>query len=418
MNILLIFDTEFDINKNKLLDFLKQKSKYLNFTVEEKDTKIKGKFISKPNSFEDILKLAQSNIELHTKKQSKNSFDNISKNIINKSEFNKVFVFTDKPYEDNYYFHTYNEVVICSFFAWDKLTSLDKTNGVLYFITDILALEIDPTGFRHKEVTGCIYDFLWDKRGIDDGMRQARICPNCLERLNTHLITDEQFLILEDLKVLMNALSNSSKWNKNILDFSQTEEPTSIIRKPKKEGEINIAIASPGDTMEERELLLNSLEINFRRNNHEAHCKHRLIVHGWEDLASQNGYAQDVINNKIIQEVDFVVSLFKHKLGTPTVDTETGIIRSESGTAEELLQTLDYSNENHPLGMTYFYSKAPTISLDTPNFETIKKEWDTLKKFKNTIKDKVIYKPFTNSKELMQIILKDLEKNIIDNFTN
>ena len=402
MNILLIFDTEFDVNEKKLLDFLNQKSKYLKFTAETKTVETKESFISIPNSFDDILRRTQSSTRLD----------------IEKNSIDKLIVFTDKPYKDNYYFHTHNQVVICSCFEWNKLTSLNKVNGVLYFIVDILALKIDSTGFRHQIITGCIYDFLWDKRGIDDGMRQARMCPNCLERLNVYLVTDEQFLILEDLKVLMNALSSSSKWNQNILEFSRAEEPASTTRTPKEKDCIHIAIASPNDLMAERRLLLDSLEINFRRNNHEQHCGHRLIVHGWEDLPSQNGYAQDVINNHIIKEVDFVVSLFKHKLGTPTIDVATGIIREESGTVEELLQTLDYSNRNHPLGMTYFYSKAPMVSLDAPNLQIINNEWHALETFKNTIKDKVVYKPFTNKEELMQTILKDLEENILSHFTS
>ncbi len=114
--------------------------------------------------------------------------------------------------------------------------------------------------------------------------------------------------------------------------------------------------------------------------------------------------------------MDFVVSLFKHKLGTPTVDQDTGATRAESGTVEELLQTLDYSNEAHPLGMTYFYSKAPNPSLDDNNFNRIQGDWNKLKNFKNTIKDKMIYKPYTDSEELLKVILIDLEKNIIDNF--
>ena len=94
-----------------------------------------------------------------------------------------------------------------------------------------------------------------------------------------------------------------------------------------------------------------------------------LIVHGWEDLASQNGYPQDIINEKVIQNMDFVVAIFKHKLGTPTINQVTGLKRAESGTAEELLQALDTSKKNYPLGMAYFYSKAPVVSIDSSGFD-------------------------------------------------
>ena len=137
-------------------------------------------------------------------------------------------------------------------------------------------------------------------------------------------------------------------------------------------------------------------------------------MHGWEDLASQNGYAQDVINDKIISEMDIILTVFKHKLGTPTIDQVSGNERAQSGTAEELMQALDYSKESHPIGMAYFYSKAPVISLDSSDKDKIEREWNRLKEFKESISNKMIYKPYTDENELLQVVLKDLEKNILD----
>ena len=393
MKILLVFENGFDIDKVKLSTFLKQKSPNTDFSVRNENFEFDKDFIQKPNSFSYV----------------KNSiFDDI--------QYDSVFIFTDKPYEDNYFFHGHENITIFSFYAWSDLTNLSKANGVVYFIVDVLALDLYPSDFRHQEVTGCIYDFLWDKTGVDDGMRQAIICPNCLKRLETNLITDEQFSTLDDLKELMNSLSNSSKWNNDILEDIKHDVQASIQRKSKNKNEIHIAIASPGDTVSERETLLSKLEIQFRRSNHESHCKHRLIVHGWEELASQGGYPQDVINEKIIQKMDFVVALFKHKLGTPTFDQYNGEQRAESGTAEELLQSLDHTNESHPLGMVYFYSKAPNPSLDDKDVEKIRNEWDKLTKFKGIIKNKMIYKPYTDNDELLKMVIGDLELNIIDQF--
>lgn len=394
MKILLAFDKDLDINKKGFLKFINSKTDHLRFDLYTSEIKFKEEYISKPESFNNL------------REDLKKEFEN----------YDRVFCFTDKPYDDNYFFHEHNLLSIYTFYAWNELTNLPKTNGTLYFIIDYLALQVDPTGFRHQNETGCIYDFLWHKDGIDDGMRQAKICPNCLERLNEHLKDEEQFSILEDLKTLMNALSNSSKWNQDILKELNTNNKKIKKRKSKKDKEINVVIASPGDTHSERKLLLDSLEIQFRKGNHESHCNYRIIVHGWEDLASQNGYAQDVINTKIISVMDFVIAVFKHKLGTPTFNQTTGEQIAESGTAEELLQALDYSKKDHPLGMAYFYSKAPVISLDSVDLDKIKSEWNRLGKFKKQIKSKMIYKPFTESKELLQTVLLDLEKNIIDYF--
>lgn len=395
MNILLAFDKETSntIDIQKTLSFLNSKCSYFKFHLAETTVEFEIEILTKPNSFDDANNQLNEPI----------------------GKYDRVFVFTEFPYDDNYFFHEHNLVSIYSFFGWSYLTNLPQSNGMLYFIIDYLALRIDKSGFRHQEETGCIYDFLWSKGGIDDGMRQAKICSNCLERVNNQISSEEDSKIINDLKILMNELSNSSKWNQDILKtVSKKTRSTIPKRKPKVDNEIHVVIASPGDTGSIRQILIDRLEIQFRKGNHEAHCKKRLIVHGWEDLASQNGYAQDVINEKIISEMDIVLSVFKHKLGTPTVDQETGEKRALSGTAEELMQALDYSKTSHPIGMTYFYSKAPVISLDSPDKNRIEKEWQRLKEFKKSISSKLIYKPYTDENELLQITLKDLEKNIID----
>ncbi|MDR3012974.1 MAG: hypothetical protein LBU70_07170 [Chitinispirillales bacterium] len=185
-------------------------------------------------------------------------------------------------------------------------------------------------------------------------------------------------------------------------------------RYPKnKNGKIMIVIASPSDVGAIREKLL-YLEVDFRRGNYERHCGFEIKVDGWEVLASQPGYPQNIINEKIIAESDFVIAIFRHKLGTPTKNIKTGKIQAESGTAEELLQALDITNVSFPIGMAYFYSEAPNIPSDNPNKKKIEKEWQRLSKFKKSIEDRMIYKEFTNDSDLLKIILEDLEKNIID----
>ena len=48
--------------------------------------------------------------------------------------------------------------------------------------------------------------------------------------------------------------------------------------------------------------------------------------------------------------------------------------------------------------------------------EIIKNDWDNLQKFKKDIQNKILYKPYTETGDLLQIIISDLEKNIIDYF--
>jgi hypothetical protein len=392
MKILLVFDDKFPIDQDNFIALLKKKTKSLSFEVFDGKFILESGLISKPETFN------------HAHKQ--------IKEIENK--FDKIFCFTSKQYDDNFFFHEHQDLSIFSFYAWDYLTDLPKSNGALYFITNFLSLILEKSDYRHLETTGCIYDFLGDKRGIDDGMRQARFCSNCLKRLSNSLTSEADFNFFEDLKVLMNCLSEASRWNIDVLSTPKNVTNTINKRKPKGGNVIKVVIASPGDTEAERKTLLDSLEVKFRRDNHENYCGFRIIVSGWEDLASQPGYAQDVINEKIICDCDFVVAVFKHKLGTPTKNLATGVKRAESGTAEELLQALDKTNNSHPIGMAYFYSKAPVISLDSPDKDVIERDWKRLSEFKETIKDKLIYKPFTESNELLSVVLKDLEINIVD----
>lgn len=390
MKVLLAFDNGFPIDKDNLINLLQKKSKFIEFDLYTDKFALPSGLVSKPKTF-----------------------TNVSKQVKSVSDtYDKTFCFTQKQYDDNFFFHEHDDLTIFSFYAWSYLTDLPISNGVLFFIVDFIALQINYSDFRHHETTGCIYDFHRDKRGIDDGMRQSRFCSNCLKRISDSLTTESDFKIFDDLQILMNHLSDASRWNKDILTESKAKSNSIEKRKPKKNDGVRVVIASAGDTNAERKILLDSLEVRFRRDNHESHCGFRIMVSGWEDLASQPGYAQDIINEKIISESDFVVAVFKHKLGTPTKDITTGKKRAESGTAEELLQALDKEKANHPIGMAYFFSQAPLVSLDNPEKAKIESEWARLTEFKDSIKDKIIYKPYTDGNELMTTILKDLENNI------
>lgn len=385
-----MFEDDFPIEKESLRLFLSKTTKHTKFEIFERSFKFSKGLITKPESFKQIQTKFKDKIK----------------------SYDKIFCFTKHQYIDNYFFHENNDISIFSFYAWEYLTNLPFSNGVVYFIIGYLALELDGST-RHNGITGCTYAFLGDKKGIDDGMRQSRFCPNCLDRLSKLLSDKADLLLFEDLKTLMNSLSDSSKWNNDVLAKLKIGNTATSKRGSKSGKDISVVIASPGDTASERKMLLDFLERRFRTDGRESHCGWRVIVHGWEDLPSQPGYPQDTINETIIQKSDFVVAIFKYKLGTPTKNVQTGAERAESGTVEELLQTLDNTQSDHPIGMAYFYSKAPTMPVDSPELETVSKEWKRLEAFKNTIKDKMIYKPYTDEEDLLSIVLGDLEKNII-----
>ena len=86
-------------------------------------------------------------------------------------------------------------------------------------------------------------------------------------------------IIIEDLTLSSNYEIAASNEKKTKTSTSSTVNGKRNSINPK---EIHVLIATPGDLIEERELLLNSLESKFRRSEYEARCGYRIIVRGWE----------------------------------------------------------------------------------------------------------------------------------------
>lgn len=138
--------------------------------------------------------------------------------MISKIEKDYTIYITDRRYEDNYFFHKTEDGMILSFFGWEDYTSLPLENGLFYFIADMLALHVDRS-FRHQELTGCIYDFLWNKVGVDIGMKEAHICGPCIDRIKRVLNVPKPSLnILSDVKEILDVISNASKLGKSVLE--------------------------------------------------------------------------------------------------------------------------------------------------------------------------------------------------------
>jgi hypothetical protein len=130
-------------------------------------------------------------------------------------EYDEIIIFTEKRYDNNFFFESYKNIIIVSLSDWDILTTLSKNNGIIFFIADILSLDIDPS-FQHNDSTGCIYDFRWQKTAIDKAMRNSFICPTCLERIK-NILPDKKAGLFEDMKSILDILGKASKWNEDII---------------------------------------------------------------------------------------------------------------------------------------------------------------------------------------------------------
>ena len=215
-------------------------------------------------------------------------------------------------------------------------------------------------------------------------------------------------IMMEDKKL------SSNYENSKTIKFIKAEHIPDIDKKTLKE--IKVLIASPGDVIRERELLLDNLETKFRREHYEERCGARIIVDGWEIMASQTGYPQDIIKSDLVSKANIILAVFRHKLGSSTIDIKTGKDRSQSGTAEELLYAIRNNLLKKPLGMAYFYANAPVFSLDSVGFDEVKTNWERLEKFRDEIKNEILYKSYKYEEEILDITSKDLCENILKYF--
>ncbi|WP_216638307.1 toll/interleukin-1 receptor domain-containing protein [Mycobacterium asiaticum] len=127
-----------------------------------------------------------------------------------------TMIVTAKPYDNNYFYQSPylddgRQMSICSYSGWNDLTNLPVENGVAYFIAQHITFQLGEFD-QHQLVTGCINDFNGTKTAVDTGMRSAYICARCL----TKVVAGNP--LVADLRLLLDAISMSSRLNLNIID--------------------------------------------------------------------------------------------------------------------------------------------------------------------------------------------------------
>ncbi|MCK5564850.1 MAG: hypothetical protein KAJ07_06350 [Planctomycetes bacterium] len=175
-------DKNTDVDIDGLAGHLNSICKYVRFATRKEELIINDDVISHPDTHQELLPLLGNDY--------------------------REIVFTERQYDNNYFYETHENITIASFYDWSDLTKLPRNNGAVHFIANVIALEIDES-FRHEVNTGCIYDFLEDKEGIDKGMKEGEVCLACLERLKSEL-SGERELLFNDLKAILEYLSQAS----------------------------------------------------------------------------------------------------------------------------------------------------------------------------------------------------------------
>jgi hypothetical protein len=198
MKIALFTDGTVDINSKLIATHLSRLAPTVELTCPSQKVPIHGSFVSVPDTYRQLAK--------HIKRESDKS--------------DMVLVFTEKPYDNNYFWDSNNSTIVVSLSEWEHLTNLSRNNGAVYFICAIIIEEIS-SGNSHSKNKGCINDFLWDKTGIDVGMRSAFICPECMEDSFRNLSADQQKL-LQEIQAVLNELSSASRTNMDIVEYWST----------------------------------------------------------------------------------------------------------------------------------------------------------------------------------------------------
>ena len=140
------------------------------------------------------------------------------KGLLPASEENNTLslIVTTVPFDNNYFSIGDGQITILSLSEWQILTSLPMTNGIGFFLCKIIIKHRLRIGTNHDEPVGCISDFLWDKRGIDVGMRAAFLCDRCREHsANDKNIKSQEFI---DIMTILNHVSIASRNGEDVLN--------------------------------------------------------------------------------------------------------------------------------------------------------------------------------------------------------
>jgi hypothetical protein len=124
---------------------------------------------------------------------------------------------TELPYDNNFFFEYSGRVCILSFSGWSLLTSLPIENGLVYFLATFLAGRLFHRS--HERTTGCISDFLGNKRAIDIGMRSAYVCTSCSGAFESGSPSALERSLFAAVQQVLNEVSQASRSNESIVEY-------------------------------------------------------------------------------------------------------------------------------------------------------------------------------------------------------
>jgi len=196
MKIRLFADPTIDIDLPNIQVALANISPSITWTLGKTKVKLAGEYVENPKTYEAL------SMPLVAEAAS--------------DDF--AFVFTEKPYDNNYFWDSDQEkFIIVSLYGWDHLTTLPRNNGAVYFIVALIVRALGIGQSHKSKNTGCINDFWQDKTGVDSGMRSAFICTKCSSP-SKGKETSSNGATLRELMLVLDQLSSASRANKDVCD--------------------------------------------------------------------------------------------------------------------------------------------------------------------------------------------------------
>ena len=192
MNIYLTTEKNLNVNLKQLCEVMNSMTKNIkfNYTTSVSDT-IPSGFI---------------NYELELKKIKK----------LRKETDSLFILITNREYENNFFYISEDNLAVISFAHWEHYTTLPLENGIVFFISQLICDNI-ISSLSHAESRGCLSDYLENKADVDRCMRMSYLCEDCMLEIRKVLRKDKtKNIVFEDLKIILNALANTSRWDNSI----------------------------------------------------------------------------------------------------------------------------------------------------------------------------------------------------------
>ncbi|WP_069791591.1 DUF4062 domain-containing protein (plasmid) [Cyanobacterium sp. IPPAS B-1200] len=158
-----------------------------------------------------------------------------------------------------------------------------------------------------------------------------------------------------------------------------------------------VLIASPGDVIEEREIIRE--EINRWNSMNTKSMKITLLPIGWETDATPDlrERGQAVINRQLVDNCDILIGIFWTRIGTPTP-------KAKSGTVEEIERALAEGKRC----MVYFSDKP--ISPSTMN----KEQSERLEEYKQDLKNTGLTSQYKDTHDFKEQVFRHINNSVLE----